>query len=64
MFGGGGAFAGEVPGGGSDHDERRGTPADVHDLPHQELAVLCLRRGALLLQADIGVLCLSSFLTP
>uniref|UniRef100_A0A804PI14 Zinc-finger domain-containing protein n=1 Tax=Zea mays TaxID=4577 RepID=A0A804PI14_MAIZE len=53
MFGGGGAFAGEVPGGGSDHDERRGTPADVHDLPHQELAVLCLRRGALLLQADI-----------
>uniref|UniRef100_A0A804NEB8 Uncharacterized protein n=1 Tax=Zea mays TaxID=4577 RepID=A0A804NEB8_MAIZE len=24
MFGGGGAFAGEVPGGGSDHDERRG----------------------------------------
>lgn len=63
--GGGGAFAGEVPAGGGDHDGRRGAAAGVHDLSQQALAVLRrrrLRRRALfLLQADVGVLCLSSF---
>uniref|UniRef100_K3ZXV9 Uncharacterized protein n=1 Tax=Setaria italica TaxID=4555 RepID=K3ZXV9_SETIT len=56
--GGGGAFAGEVPAGGGDHDGRRGAAAGVHDLPQQALAVLLLlrrrRRALLLLQADVG----------
>ncbi|RCV12345.1 hypothetical protein SETIT_2G261900v2 [Setaria italica] len=66
--GGGGAFAGEVPAGGGDHDGRRGAAAGVHDLPQQALAVLLLlrrrRRALLLLQADVGTRGSSDLLLP
>lgn len=67
IHGAGGAVAGEVPAGRGDHDGRRRAPARLHDLPQQALLLRILLRRLLhrlrrplllLLQADVGVLCL------